>query len=269
VTTATSELTYMPTLNVSQTPTSTVSPTNTAIVLPTLDEREKEEYILSQLVDNGGCDLPCWWGITPGKSLWSDVSVYFADLGFKSSQRQDTSKFDMGGFALFSIKTYTRVAYHVESNVIQNISISVGGSLEPENFQNVYKYYSPDEILTNYGQPSRILLEIPSYGYGDRVAYGFSLFYDHLGFLIFYSGVAQRSDPVRICPSFVYDHLIGGMNLYLQSPGNSSSLEALSGGVVRGKTIEEATGKSVSEYYYEFRSNPANLCFTTSASLWP
>ena len=50
VTTATSELTYMPTLNVSQTPTSTVSPTNTAIVLPTLDEREKRNISCPNLL---------------------------------------------------------------------------------------------------------------------------------------------------------------------------------------------------------------------------
>ncbi len=253
-----------------QTPNVTAVPTNTVSTSPTLNENQKEEYIFSQLDNNGGCDLPCWWGIIPGKALWSDVSTNFAGLGFRSSQIKGTSKFGMGGFALFSINTYSSVVYDVESNVIQSISITVDGALEPEKFQEAYFYYSPDEILKNYGQPSKILLDIPAYGYGDKVGYSFWMFYEHRGFLVVYSGATQRMEPLSICPSFVYDQSKSRIHLYVKSSNFNLSLDVLSNsGHTKAKSFEEATGKSVSEYYYDVESNPANICFTTPSNLWP
>lgn len=268
--TATIEPFNVQSLDSTQTPNVSAVPTNTISAFPTLNKDQKEEYIFSQLDTNGGCDLPCWWGITPGKTLWSDVSTDFAGLGFRSSQIKGTSKFGMGGFALYSIYTYSSVVYDVESNVIQSISITVDGALEPEKFQKAYYYYSPDEILRNYGKPSKILLDIPAYEYGDKVNYSFWMFYEHRGFLVVYSGTTQRTESLSICPSFVYDQSKSEMHLYVISPDFDLSLDALSNsGHTNAKTFDEATGKSVVDYYYDVESDPANICFTTPSNMWP
>lgn len=268
--TATIVPTYVHIVSLSKTPAVIVDSTSTAVISPTLDEIGKEDFILSQISNNGGCSLPCWWGITPGGSLWSDVSNNFLQLGFKSAPIPGTSNYGIGGFALYSINTYSDVVFGVESNVINNIHVAVHGELEPEKFQAAYNYYSPEEILTNYGLPSRILLNIPSWGYGDHVGYSFWLFYEHLDFLIIFSGSAQRADPLQICPSFGYDQSIGGIHLYLISPGDDLSLDVLSNsGHSSAKTFEESTGKSLNEYYNDFKSDHAKICFNTSASLWP
>ncbi len=31
--------------------------------------------------NNGGCELPCWWGITPGETSWQEVHQRFSPLG--------------------------------------------------------------------------------------------------------------------------------------------------------------------------------------------
>ncbi|MCP4538783.1 MAG: hypothetical protein GY832_16745 [Chloroflexi bacterium] len=33
------------------------------------------------LETNGGCDLPCWWGVTPGQSEWQTVMDLTETLG--------------------------------------------------------------------------------------------------------------------------------------------------------------------------------------------
>jgi hypothetical protein len=242
---ATSTATIVPAnvhmVSLSKTPAVIVDSTSTAVISPTLDEIGKEGFILAQISNNGGCSLPCWWGITPGGSLWSDVSNNFLQLGFKSAPIPGTSNYGIGGFALYSINTYSEVVFGVESNVINNIHVAVYGELEPEKFQAAYSYYSPEEILTNYGPPSRILLNIPSWGYGDHVGYSFWLFYEHLDFLIIFSGSAQRADSLQICPSFGYDQSISGIHLYLKSPGDDLSLDVLSNsGHSSAKTFEES-----------------------------
>lgn len=43
--------------------------------------------ISSLIEDNGGCDLPCWWGIEPGVSHWSEEKDWLnqiADISYTS-----------------------------------------------------------------------------------------------------------------------------------------------------------------------------------------
>src|SRR3972149_10258120 len=54
------------TASITPEPTITLSPTPSLTALPTLDAVEAEKMLQSMLYQNGGCELPCWWGITPG-----------------------------------------------------------------------------------------------------------------------------------------------------------------------------------------------------------
>src|SRR5688572_13990138 len=43
------------------------------ITEPTMTTDEAKRLVRDLLENNAGCKLPCWWGITPGKTTWSEA----------------------------------------------------------------------------------------------------------------------------------------------------------------------------------------------------
>jgi hypothetical protein len=70
-------LTFTPTQTVAPTPrptnTPTFTPTLTWTPLPTLPSQQTRAKIEELLETNGGCELPCWWGITPNETAWPET----------------------------------------------------------------------------------------------------------------------------------------------------------------------------------------------------
>ncbi len=70
---------------------STVTPTVTRTLSPPhllqwtpgakLPPDEVEKKIMSLYSNNGGCELPCWWGITPGKTTGAESLSLLAPFG--------------------------------------------------------------------------------------------------------------------------------------------------------------------------------------------
>ena len=44
-----------------------------------LEPDEMQAYVREMLQTNGGCELPCWWGIIPGKTSWKEMQAAFTD----------------------------------------------------------------------------------------------------------------------------------------------------------------------------------------------
>lgn len=55
-----------------------LSPTWTP--LPTLDQADKQRLVSDLLSTNGGCRLPCWWGLIPGKTNWAQAFQFLSQL---------------------------------------------------------------------------------------------------------------------------------------------------------------------------------------------
>lgn len=79
----------------SRTPTKTPTITATVTIepmptpLPTLNSREASLAVQKLLLENGNCQLPCWWGIVPGKTSWENTRKFlspFASSFFESSK---------------------------------------------------------------------------------------------------------------------------------------------------------------------------------------
>jgi hypothetical protein len=72
--TETRQITFTPTRRTTSTPTQ--EPTLTFTPLPTLDQRG----IQGLIDDNGGCQLPCWWGIEPGKTTKQQARSFLEQI---------------------------------------------------------------------------------------------------------------------------------------------------------------------------------------------
>jgi hypothetical protein len=64
-------------------------PTPTLNVTPTLDPRQAAFEKLVQ--DNGGCELPCWWGLTLGQTKEEDWLTFLDELPFKVFREEAVS----------------------------------------------------------------------------------------------------------------------------------------------------------------------------------
>lgn len=147
--------TIIPTL--SPTVTQTLSPSLTPLPslppLPTISFDRLMAKFEALIATNGGCRLPCFWGISPGKTTSAELNQFVnqfpAELISAETQRYIvyyiTSR---TGDTSFSVMFFT------SHDVIQSIDLGV----------DTARYYvTLPKLLNDYGMPTRILVGPPKY----------------------------------------------------------------------------------------------------------
>lgn len=234
-----------PTVTSSPTPHPTRTPRPTP--RPTLTAAEKYAYVKEMLTTNAGCELPCWWGITPGESNWQEAMDQLPGLNFQ-----------------FWFLEEDRYDVHLDlakaKEVVESINVSgycPHSMNECDLFAQDWSGYSLNYVLSHYGLPSRvrIVLALPIDS-GGPTYYILYVFYDNLGISITYMGSAvKQGEVLRTCFSFDY------ITLWLQSTESSIPLEQTIDPDEWYYTVplEEATGMSLEEFYETFRHPGACL----------
>jgi hypothetical protein len=275
-------------------PTSTAAPTTTPtfVVTPTLIEAtpaqtattdERKNYFSEFLSNNGGCRLPCWWSITPGQTL-GDVERAIHRLGGVSGAvfpgyDPGTTVYGVGGLPLTGATNTSDVYFEEKDGLVYAWHITSTG-YQYEEFRRLWKNYSPQKIVAEYGMPDRILLwAFPS---PDLLRYGVYsewLFYDELGFSIRYDARIPKyfsgAPFFRICSN---DPLLE-IELNMQSPDNGlpldrfdKILEDIRLGTDTGKlrlvhSLQEATNLNDMEIYNIFIQDE-EPCFAIPSDIW-
>lgn len=244
------------------TPRTTLAPTLTA-------DRERA-FVIEMLETNGGCELPCWWGITPGETGWQIVKNLFDSVGKRTNDVLYPDGTVGHGSRNFEVSYdgyrdyYLRHAFYERAGVIQ--SIQVEGALygnASEHFAQDWHRYALDQVLTRYGKPSQVRIHLFPF---DNPYYGLTLVYDHLGFMVYYQGLAVRELPlVRAC--FRFDD-VTSIHLTLQSPQSGRPLLGLSE-LDPSRPLEEVTGMSVEMFHETFKNPDSDVCFESPANIWP
>jgi hypothetical protein len=258
--------------------TSTLPPsTPSATPVPTLTAKERQNTFLEFLRTNAGCKLPCWWGVIPGKTNWSEVEKLLNHMGvniFSFPQPDGTILNSPGDFDFEDNIQYI-FGFTEKNNIVEDIYLRSIGDSNPVGFQSALESYSPRQVMADYGAPSRVWMYTDSMDYGERTGYSLWLAYDNLGFLIRYEGfVQQRDQPIyRICPRFDQGMDIQEIGIVLQSPDNPRPLEKrdplYSEKVQYTHTLEDATGLTVDEFYKLFTQDKKPACFDTPKNIWP
>lgn len=246
------------------TPRTTLAPTLTA-------DRERA-FVIEMLETNGGCELPCWWGITPGETGWQIVKNLFDSVGKRTNDVLYPDGTVGHGSRNFEVSYdgyrdyYLMHAFYERAGIIQ--SIQVEGALygnASEHFAQDWHRYSPDQMLNRHGKPSQVYIQlVPPIERDALVYYQLWLVYDHFGFYVVYTGPAIYELPImRVCLRF---EEVTNIALRLQSPWPGGSVlespELL-------RTLEEATGMSVEMFYETFRNPEGDMCLESPANIWP
>ena len=282
VTTLPTIVTLMPTMTA--TPTRAVTPTTTAIPsptppprtptitptpVPTLTAKQEAEFVAAMLKTNGGCELPCWWGITPGETSHQAVRDFFS---LQSIQLFSGGRHYEGSERIFRIPHPERlfdydvyIRFDARDGVIRSIRVdSETFNLQrSERFTRDWRSYTWDQILTRYGPPSWVGIAFqPPMEPNAPTIYGLSLIYEPLGFEISYMGPAQydpKASLMRACPDF---NVVTAIGLRLVSPEDSvvELLLSESHAPSLGPSLEETTGMSVQTFYETFRNANSRAC---------
>lgn len=192
------------------TPTRTFSPTVTTISqlmssptwtpIPSLSADEAIETILDLYKDNGGCELPCWWGIHPGKTSWKAAREKLSPIGLVSGKsigkNLEIYEFDF----IIPVEAdslglgFIDSTLWVKDGFVTAISSNVG-------WINKYFDYSLSGLLKTLGQPEEIWIKVNT-DTMDLPHYELDLFYPSKGIRLNSTGdaSAENNGSVTICP---------------------------------------------------------------------
>jgi hypothetical protein len=220
---------------------------------------EEDAFLLDMLADNANCELPCWWGITPGVTPWQEAQQTFLSYGKNIGIRQRFAGYrDEGGNYVPSyegfahdVSLFGRRAQYPFDYVVQHTFYEQGGAVQllevighalggetwynagwspPQVFTQDWHNYSLDQILSRYGQPTQVLLH---YWSEEETLYSLALLYEDEGIMVAYMGSVHGEytgeddyllDIVDICPT---TDLITDIDIWLKSPGLEDSLSQI------------------------------------------
>ena len=261
----TSTVTLTPQLTATRRPTLTQTPASTPTVtptsFPTLDSKAKLDYVIRSLKTNRGCELPCWWGITPGKTKWNEMLNSFAAQGIDS---RDEGQLNLG---VVDRSAPLDVTFQQENDLVQAIDVKVDSydTLGHPQYADAWHRYTLDQMLSQYGIPTQVYLEL-TIGAGDwspgmKQSYDLWLAYDNKGIAIRYPGELIRDNRgYFVCPVFGN---VGGIEIRLQSPNSHTPVVKLEMGYqgyeVNG-SLKELTGINPQEFYEMFTQVPPQGC---------
>ncbi|MBV6395161.1 MAG: hypothetical protein HFACDABA_00732 [Anaerolineales bacterium] len=191
------------------TPTAWLMPFPSPTPIPAIPHSAQQQ-LFSILANNGGCELPCFLGIVPGTTLWSDAQTILEEFSWIKPIPQDPYA---STTALTSYTTDIYTSYEVtldgyikvevdNKNVVQNIvfrsEIKQSGNLGTRDRH--LSWYSMSEILKRHGIPDAIYL----YYTNRTLVYTIDMIYEKQKFVVEYTGLASLNTDYSytLCPDF-------------------------------------------------------------------
>jgi len=195
-------------------PTSTQSPTQILVTVPPISPTEtpfprstsEERPILPEplleamgasLLDEA-CKLPCYLGITPGKTTEAGAKAVLQKLGFDDSFRQWLEN-PVGKERRF----IHEISLFSKDGMVEQISVSAAIDLSDPDYQKYWKRYTLLPVFESLGIPDRILLR----AHPKAPGYGFVLIYEKQGIVLDLG--AFRNQQKFICPGKEYGNAFG------------------------------------------------------------
>jgi hypothetical protein len=243
---------------------------DTWTALPSLEENESREVIEKLLVDNGGCRLPCWWGIVPGETKWQNANQFFESLSCSIQKRNDKYLFPQNitetsrYYNIYGVECANNYAAIWERDELIK-AISLSGD-------NESKIFYLHQILTNYSQPDKVFLYTQSNVPENIYPFYLVLFYSDQRMLLIYDYYAQkRGEVMQVCPQLInpwvntwaVDISWADVDIDRKTLGLD-----ITGGYSRLKSLEEVTDMNIELFYQTFRKADNTKCINTSVEYW-
>jgi len=258
----------------------------TATLPPALPADEAVKLILDLLRTNGNCRLPCWWGLTPGKTSAQNVESFLETL--RNTPNYFSIFDEKGGYVDLlppsnNLIVRPRLEYRKNTNdgTLEMLSVHldierklIEGGFEiaygdPLNAQLLQLYTLP-QVLSTYGKPTSVLV------YGNRGMRQFNLqiAYPESGILVNYISPLDRvGEQYSECPSQAYPTFWLWPAEHKYTPSEVVSIQLGEGigqeWLADFLPIEEATSLTIDDFYTIFKNAQSATCIETPVELWP
>ncbi len=261
----------------SPSPTISPSPSSTSIIIPTLAPDEALKSLLQMIKTNGNCELPCWWGVTPGISNGSDIYTVFSPFTGISNggdlpvtdPRSIDFKLPIDNFTIYLNIDFGPVGDSGPKGII-GVEILQVEDHKSAPYTDLFSRYSLQNILSVYGQPADVELDADIHKFEPNSGTTFDTYlsYPDKGIYVRYTTSADEvpGNKIQSCPTEAF------VDLWLMPPDKNNSNQKLLTSMnmewgFSHKSLEEAAQMSISQFYETFRK-PLNQCLETPKAIW-
>jgi hypothetical protein len=204
----------------------TFSPISTIPSASTLVPKDAYARLQMLLTDTTNCHLPCWLGITPGETDWQDVTTQLMMFSSIASNGLDIgSVVEKGAYGNLlipfpkdnmAIEIGSSYRASLNTNTVNVIWLDTrayrlkGGEYDGDvygyaMYDEILKAYTLSEILSDYGQPSRVFIRSDLSGTPPPGWWGYiiiHIWYPDQGVFLEYKTVIDGAgNTYRFCPS--------------------------------------------------------------------
>ncbi len=263
------------------------NPTSKPSITFTPSMQERKDLLIGLIKDNGGCLLPCLWGITPGithENKAQDVLSPLVNLSqwaiLEEGSGSVSPEYVIGEKSIFSDFTYLSdktnqlvkmISFKLESHQI----LADGGYVTINNldqFGELVEKYNLSTVLTEFGMPDSILIGTLANDFSRGGSWGFHilLIYSQKGFLIDYTTEAKYINKSIVgCPNnsqiSIEAFASGDDKAFFNNLQSTEWSQNISSNY---KTINEVTGYSIERFFKTFKQKTEE-CIQTPLILWP
>lgn len=264
--TATPTITATPTLTPTETATPSITITSTWTNPPSLSPDKSIDMISRLLRDNGGCELPCWWGVKPGETSWQTARNLILPLAMRVGTDNTTSTGDE------DIHLFFTTQYPASDNFQFQQEFVIKNQLVQEIHVNTTildQYSHPSNMLMNLGRPDGIFVGGAIHTVMNNQAFYIALYYRMQGVLSIYeTGLQDRQfgSTLDVCFQKVFYS-----EIYLWNPRENfdNRLSEIQDGISKFHySLDSVTNMTNDEFYNDFKNQNQTVCFTTPEQKW-
>jgi hypothetical protein len=251
-----------------ETPMPTLTGTLTPTPVETMEPTQAMETIQPLLKNPMNCAVPCFWGMTPGKTTMDEVRAFFSRLGYIPYEGKDPNS----GIHFYTIRfdpnsgLYGAIFFTTNS-LIENIFL-VPEITKQEGSPRDWIAFSPETLIKKFGGPSKVLL---NFFRGQMASDSLTmvLYFDDLDLIAEYSGynmVPRVPHSPVFCPlTASIDSIQIWMGPNPQDPPDTESIDPFAKLI----PLEEATSITIDQFTQMMLGDPRQACFTINGDLFP
>jgi len=251
-------------------------PTPTIAATATLTPQQILDEVRHLFDENGGCALPCWWGIEPGKTTWEEALTILSPLAMRIFPPRiipNTAYLPTPPEIaydilipvprdIFPVRLGHR--YVVQKDIVQKIEVEIG---------NVDSYRL-SEMLNDLGQPHEVWISTYSKKHERSLPFTIVLYYPDQAVLVRFAGEAEvDGDFVVSCPQ---EYPVLALVLWSVDKQYKSFEAAVNDTLRLGPSrdwnyqrLEDVTDMNPASFFETFKVPETTACIKSKAEHWP
>jgi hypothetical protein len=242
------------------TPSSLPQPTQTITLTPppTLLPEQAKETITTLLKEPVDCDAPCFWGIIPEQTTFSEVKNILNHLGLQIKRTMYKGKDFYGVSYDLDSGLSVLVTLTVQGMIVTDLRVDINPETQKTGVLREWSAYSPEALIQRYGTPSKVDFALE---WGPRSFFAMDIYFETVELIVEYTGYeiisGTRTMP-QVCP---LTDQFSSVRIWMgKDPQNPPP---------DGVLLEEATSMTAEEFSELMKGSPDTSCFSLDGEMFP